>query len=103
METTLCKQSRGYVPLPVPTCFLLVCVDVTGPVIVKIVMCSLQTGIFPDPLKEAVIRPPLKKSYIRPGLHGQLQARIKPSITFFRKGDSGCNPTGNPSIKSIKQ
>jgi hypothetical protein len=47
---------------PVPTDFLVKCLDVLLPVITKIINISLETGYFPRDWKEAIILPILKKS-----------------------------------------
>ena len=47
---------------PVPTDFLVKCLDVLLPVIPKIINISLETGYFPRDWKEAIILPILKKS-----------------------------------------
>ncbi|XP_068089227.1 uncharacterized protein C2orf73 homolog [Hyperolius riggenbachi] len=51
---------------PGPTQFMLNCPDLFVPVFLKIVHCSLQSGIFPALLKEAIIRPLLKKPSLDP-------------------------------------
>ncbi|CAB3987345.1 Hypothetical predicted protein, partial [Paramuricea clavata] len=47
---------------PVPTDFLVKCLDMLLPVITKIINISLETGYFPRDWKEAIILPRLKKS-----------------------------------------
>ena len=47
---------------PVPTDFVVKCLDVLLPVITKIISISLETGYFPRDWKEAIILPILKKS-----------------------------------------
>jgi hypothetical protein len=47
---------------PVPTDFLVKCLDVLLPVITKIINISLETGYFTRNWKEAIILPTLKRS-----------------------------------------
>ena len=59
---------------PIPSRLLLDCVDLLGPVIMRIVNLSLASSIMPPTLKQALIRPLLKK----PSLDHQEYKNFRP-------------------------
>ena len=68
---------------PLPTSLLKKCVHCLSPVITKIVNLSLSSGIFPEPLKHAIITPILKK----PSLDKENLSNYRPisNLSFLSK------------------
>ena len=62
VKSLIDKGSKNSCSLdPMPTQFVVNCLDVLLPVITRIINLSLETGIFPTDWKEALVLPILKK------------------------------------------